>query len=71
MDSCDKCGRAGELLTLDEVAEHLRLGKRTTYRMAKEGELPAFKIGGAWRFDRVDIDRWIEEQKAKGGKRVS
>ncbi len=71
MSKTDGSGDERQLLTLEEVAELLRLGKRTTYRMAKEGELPAFKIGGAWRFDRADIDRWIEEQKAKGGKRAS
>jgi len=70
MSKTDGSGDKRQLMTLEEVAEHLRLGKRTTYRMAKEGELPAFKIGGAWRFDRVDIDQWIQEQKAKGGNRV-
>ncbi|WP_456077585.1 helix-turn-helix domain-containing protein [Herbaspirillum camelliae] len=36
----------GEILTLDEVAAYLKAGKRTVYRLAAEGKLPAFKLGG-------------------------
>jgi len=50
-------------MTLDEVAQHLRIGKRTAYGWAKSGKLPAFKVGGTWRFDRADIDRWVDERK--------
>ena len=49
----------GEILTLDEVAAYLKAGKRTVYRLAAEGKLPAFKLGGTWRFRRSDLDKWI------------
>ena len=49
----------GEILTLDEVAAYLKAGKRTVYRLAAEGRLPAFKLGGTWRFRRSDLDEWI------------
>jgi len=49
----------GEILTLDEVSAYLKAGKRTVYRLAAEGKLPAFKLGGAWRFRRSDLDEWI------------
>ena len=49
----------GEILTLDEVAAYLKAGKRTVYRLAAEGKLPAFKLGGTWRFRRTELDRWI------------
>ncbi len=52
-----------EILTLKEVAEYLKLAEKTAYRLAAEGKLPGFKVGGSWRFKREDIDRWIEEQK--------
>ena len=39
-----------EILTLDEVATYLKAGKRTVYRLAQQGEIPAFKLGGTWRF---------------------
>ncbi len=49
----------GEILTLDEVAAFLKAGKRTVYRLAAEGKLPAFKLGGTCRFRRSDLDEWI------------
>ena len=48
-----------EILTLDEVAVYLKAGKRTVYRLAAEGRLPAFKLGGTWRFRRSDLNEWI------------
>ncbi|ATI01959.1 MULTISPECIES: helix-turn-helix domain-containing protein [Cycloclasticus] len=54
-----------EILTLKEVAEYLKLAEKTAYRLALEGKLPGFKVGGSWRFKREDILKWIEEQKNK------
>ena len=48
-----------EILTLDEVAVYLKSGKRTVYRLAACGEIPAFKLGGTWRFRRSDLEQWI------------
>jgi excisionase family DNA binding protein len=48
-----------EILTLDEVAAYLKAGKRTVYRLTAEGKLPAFKLGGMWRFRRSDLNEWI------------
>ena len=50
----------GEILTLDEVAAYLKAGKRTAYPLAAEGKLPAFKLGGTWRFHRSGLDGWID-----------
>ena len=44
---------------LDEVAAHVKAGKRTVYRLAPNGEIPAFKLGGTWRFRRSELDQWI------------
>ncbi len=49
----------GDILTLDEVAAFLKAGKRTIYRLAASGEIPAFKLGGTWRFRKSDLERWI------------
>ena len=54
---------ADEILTLPEVAQLLKVAEKTVYTLAQKGQLPAFKVGGQWRFQRVDIDRWIEQQK--------
>lgn len=53
-----------EILTLPEVAKLLKVAEKTVYSMAQKGQLPAFKVGGQWRFKRVDLDAWIEQQKA-------
>lgn len=53
-----------EILTLKEVADYLKLAEKTAYRLAAEGKLPGFKVGGSWRFKQTDIERWIEEKKA-------
>ena len=52
-----------EILTLKEVAEYLKLAEKTAYRLAAEGKLPGFKVGGSWRFKREDVQNWIEDQK--------
>lgn len=52
-----------DILTLKEVAEYLKLAEKTAYRLAAEGKLPGFKVGGSWRFKREDIEHWIEQQK--------
>lgn len=60
-----------EILTLKEVAEYLKLAEKTAYRLAAEGKLPGFKVGGSWRFKRKDIEVWIENriEQNQGGKK--
>ena len=53
-----------EVLTIKEVAAYLKIGEKTAYSMAQAGELPGFKVRGQWRFQRSDLDKWIEVQKA-------
>ena len=52
-----------QILTLKEVAVYLKLAEKTAYKLAAEGKLPGFKVGGSWRFKAKDIDRWIENKK--------
>ncbi len=52
-----------EILTLKEVAKYLKLAEKTAYRLAAEGKLPGFKVGGSWRFKEEDIEMWIQKQK--------
>lgn len=56
-----------EILTLKEVASYLKVAEKTAYRLAAEGRLPGFKVGGSWRFKRQDIERWIETQRPSHG----
>ena len=49
------------VMTVDQVADYLQIGKRTVYNMASAGEIPAAKIGEQWRFFRPEIDRWLTQ----------
>ncbi|WP_281178324.1 helix-turn-helix domain-containing protein [Candidatus Desulfofervidus auxilii] len=50
-----------EIMTLEETAKYLRIGKSTLYKMAREGKIPAVKIGNQWRFKKEDIDKWFSK----------
>lgn len=49
-----------ELLTLKQVAEHLRLSERTVYRLLRKGDLPGRKVGGHWRFRPSEVEYWLD-----------
>lgn len=51
-----------EILTIDEVAEYLRLTPQTIYKWAQEKRIPAVKLGKEWRFRRSVIDKWFDDQ---------
>ena len=48
-------------MTLEEVAEYLKLKPQTIYTWAQEKKIPAAKLGKEWRFKRSMIDRWINQ----------
>lgn len=50
-------------MTVKDVAAYLNVDEKTIYRLVQRGALPGFKVAGAWRFQRADIQRWIEVQK--------
>ena len=49
------------LMTLEELAEYLRVKKRTVYDWVKKGKIPAIKTVGQWRFKKATIDAWLVE----------
>ncbi len=51
-----------EIMTAKEVAGYLKLHPLTVHRYAREGKIPAFKIGTDWRFHKKYIERWIKEK---------
>ena len=56
-----------DIMTIKEVSEYLKLAEKTAYRLAAQGKIPSFKVGGSWRFRKSEIDRWIIEQEGKRG----
>ncbi len=55
---------ASDILTILEVANYLKVAERTVYRLAAAKKIPAFRVGGAWRFSRAEIDQWIKKQSS-------
>ena len=50
-------------MTVRDVAKFLNVGNITVYRLVQAGELPGFKVAGSWRFQKVDLELWIEARK--------
>ena len=57
----------GEILTLKQVADFLKVTERTIYRLAAAKKIPAFRVGGTWRFSKAEINQWIQ-RPSEGGK---
>ena len=55
MESEDK------IMTIDEVADYLRLKPQTIYTWAQEKKIPAAKLGKEWRFRKSVIDKWFNQ----------
>jgi excisionase family DNA binding protein len=51
------------LLTLSEAANLLQVSTRTLQRMIRNGELPAFKVGGQWRVREKQLRQWVESRE--------
>ncbi len=54
-----------EIMTIEEVAEYLRVSERTVYDWAQKGQLPCGKLGTTWRFKRSDIEGWVNDRLSK------
>jgi excisionase family DNA binding protein len=47
-------------LTIKQVPDTLQVSQRTVLRMAKQKELPAFKLGGQWRIRESELAKWLQ-----------
>ncbi len=48
-----------EIMTLDELAEYLKISKSTLYKLAQDNQLPGQKIGKRWRFHKNAVYEWM------------
>lgn len=62
-----------EIIKIKELSDYLKLNEKTAYRLASEGKIPGFKVGGSWRFRRDEIEKLTKGQIAdaqnEGGKK--
>lgn len=47
-------------MTMDEIADYLKVSKETIYKMAQKGQLPGSKLGNQWRFNRQVVDEFLK-----------
>ena len=60
------------ILTVKEVAEYLRIGQRSVYKLIREQKIPAIRILNKWRVDKTELDKIFKNPdkkpvKQKGG----
>ncbi len=57
---------AGEVLTIEELSEYLKIPKSTLYKLVREGSVPCQKVGKHWRFHKEAIDEWLKQRPEHG-----
>ena len=50
------------LLTTQELMEYLSVSRTKLWQLVNNEGLPAFKLGGDYRYRKSKVDAWIEEQ---------
>ena len=60
-----------EFVTVEELAEALKVHVRTIQRLVERKELPAIKIGRQWRFRREWVSEWLERSTINAEKAES
>ena len=55
--------KAHDVLSIDELADYLKIPKSTLYKLVREGKIPAQKVGRHWRFHKEAIARWLGNRK--------
>jgi len=58
-------------LTIEQVADYLQVSKEKVYKLCQRGKMPAYKLGGQWRFDRNEIDQWLRRQRPEKKQNLS
>jgi excisionase family DNA binding protein len=51
---------SNKLLTVNEVAMILRVSNMTVYRLVKNKQLPAIRVGKNYRIKEIDVDKYLD-----------
>ena len=57
--------KQAKFYTAEEIANVLRLHPYTIRRLSREEKIPAFKFGGQWRFNKEEVQKWMNKGKKK------
>lgn len=53
-----------DIMTVHDVAKYLRLSEAKVYKLAKNGVIPAIRLGKSWRFRKDLMDEWMRREIA-------
>ena len=59
-----------DVLDARDAAAYLRINAQTVRRLARDNEVPSFKVGGSWRFKKSSLDSWASIQEQHSHKTV-
>jgi excisionase family DNA binding protein len=51
----------GEVMTIKDVAQYLRISEAKVYELARTGAIPALRIGKSWRFQKDLLKQWVRK----------
>ncbi|MBN2148872.1 MAG: helix-turn-helix domain-containing protein [Anaerolineales bacterium] len=57
--------QVSEIMTIEDVADYLRIPVSSAYKLAQQGKLPGQKIGRHWRFYRPSLIDWVASAAAE------
>jgi excisionase family DNA binding protein len=57
--------RDDNIMTIEALAEYLKISRSTLYKLVQDGRLPGQKVGKRWRFHKDAIDEWLKQHPAK------
>ena len=57
------------LWDVEDLAKYLKLQKQTIYNWLNQRKITGIKMGGVWRFDKKEVDKWLKSQYRKANKR--
>lgn len=58
---------SNKLLTVNEVANILRVSNMTVYRLVKSGQIPAIRVGKNYRIKESDVNDYLDRGGQKAG----
>jgi len=63
-------GPSDDIMTIEALAEYLKISRSTLYKLVQDGRLPGQKVGKRWRFHKEAIDEWLKRHPEKGARRM-
>jgi len=58
-------------LSVDEITAYLGIKRDTVYKWISERQMPGYKIGRLWKFNKEEIDEWVRSGSASASQNRS